>query len=50
VTVDAVPVAWLIRDAAHNPVHSSLLAGGGMSVTAGSGVVLPGSQVTITVA
>jgi len=47
-TVDSVPVAWLIRDDSSNPVHSSLLAGGGLPVTAGSAVILPGSQVTIT--
>lgn len=48
-TVDSVPVAWLIRDDSSNPVHSALLAGGGMPVAADSDVTLPGSQVTITV-
>jgi ABC-type antimicrobial peptide transport system permease subunit len=48
-TIDSVPVAWLIRDAAHNPVHSCLLAGGGLSVVTGSPVGLAGSQVTITI-
>jgi hypothetical protein len=47
-TVDSVPVAWLLRDDSSNPVHSSLLAGGGLSVAAGSEVTLPGTQVTIT--
>jgi hypothetical protein len=48
-TVDSVAVAWLIRDSAHNPVHSALLAGGGITITADSDAILPGSQVFITV-